>query len=472
MRRFLPRGLWRRVRPRRLIGSRSQLGAHPAFTRLWTASSISDVGTFVTTVALQVLVIRTLNGSAFDLGLVNAGRWVSYLLFGLLAGALVDRVRRRPVLIWTDLGRGVLLAAVPVLSLTSRLSIGLLVLLIGLFGLLSLLNDAASQSYLPRLVPRSLLTAANVRLQQSAAIGQSAGPLVGGVLVGALGAPLAIVVDALSYLVSGVLIARIESSEPRSAAARLSLRALRQEIAAGVRYVYQHPRLRPMALGGHAWFLVNGMLSTVYAAFALDVLRLPAFQLGVTLALTGVGGVVGTAASTLAGRRFGIGAVIVGSRALHAVAFAVIAVAPALSTGRGGAGGLWLTTATAGAGQLVFGFGLGLEGPLEMAYRQSITPDAMQGRMNTTMRSVNRAAVVVGAPLGGLVGDAIGYRATLALGVIGFTLVSLAIGMSRLRSASYRDLEDTDADIYDVTERTERAHAGEVDGIDDVTGFW
>lgn len=438
----------RSVRPRRLLGSRSRLGEHPAFIRFWTAESISDVGSFVTTLALQVLVLRGLHGSAFDLGLVNGARWVPYLALGLLAGAIVDRVRRRPLLVWSDIERGILLGAVPLLALTDHLSMPLLAALMAAFGLLSLLNDAAYQSFVPLLVPRRLLTAANVRLEQSTAVAQSGGPLVGGVLVGVLGAPLAIVLDAISYLASGVLIESISQREPKPAPAPLSLRSLRAEIAAGLRYVYGHPRLRPMALGGHAWFIFNGMLGTVYASFALNVLRLSAFQLGLTFALAGVGGVIGTALSSTAGRRLGIGAVIVGSRSLEAAAFAVVAIAPAAvghaPVGRGHL--VWVATGLAALGQLLFGLGLGLEGPLEMAYRQSITPNEMQGRMNTTMRSLNRAALVIGAPLGGFVADTIGYRQALAIGVIGFAVVSVGMGLSGFRSASFSDIDIDGAD--------------------------
>jgi len=145
-------------------GSAQRLGDCPGFLRFWTASTISGFGTYVTTLAIQVLVVITLHEGAGGVGLVSSARWLPYLLFGLVAGVLVDRSRRRPLLVATDLGCGLLLIAVPVLALTHHLTIVVLMAFMVVFGLMSLVNDAASQSYVPRLVPSGLLTPANARL--------------------------------------------------------------------------------------------------------------------------------------------------------------------------------------------------------------------------------------------------------------------------------------------------------------------
>jgi len=151
--------------------------------------TISGFGTYVTTLAIQVLIVLTLNEGAAGVGLVNAARWVPYMLFGLVAGVLVDRSRRRPLLVTTDLGRGLLLIGVPVLALTHQLSIVVLMGFMAVFGLMSLIHDAAFQSFLPRLVPAQLLTGANARLDQSDAVAQTSGPVLAGGLVALLSAP-------------------------------------------------------------------------------------------------------------------------------------------------------------------------------------------------------------------------------------------------------------------------------------------
>jgi MFS family permease len=163
----------------------------------------------ITTLAIQGLVVTTLSGSAAEVGLVNAARWLPYLLFGVLVGALADRARRKPLLVGSDLGRAALLCAVPLLARPGLLTLPTLAALVAVFGLLSLVNDAAHQSFLPRLLPRDALTRPNAPLSQSSAAADTAGPAVAGGLVGWLGAPAAVLVDAGTYLASGLLIARV-----------------------------------------------------------------------------------------------------------------------------------------------------------------------------------------------------------------------------------------------------------------------
>ena len=195
---------------------RRDVFTHPGLVRFWTASAVSDFGSDITTIALQVLVVLTLDGSAADVGFLNASRWLPYLLFGLVVGALVDRRRRQPILVASDVGRGILLAGIPMLWLVGLLTLPMLMVMV-VFGFLSLLNDAAAQSFLPRLVPQSSLLAANARLDQSSSVAQTFGPVIAGALVTALGAPLAVLLDALSYLASGAAVASIRPLEVNTA---------------------------------------------------------------------------------------------------------------------------------------------------------------------------------------------------------------------------------------------------------------
>jgi MFS family permease len=407
---------------------------HPDFTRFWVAETVSGFGSYVTTMALQVLVLLTLHGSAADVGLLNASRWAPYLLVGLVVGALVDRRRRRPVLVATDLGRAVLLGAIPLLWLLDRLSLPALLALMVAFGTLSLLSDAASQSFLPRLVPRASLLAANARLDQSSSVAQTSGPLVAGGLVTALGAPVAVLVDAVSYLVSGLAVAGISAPEPSPVAGERP-RNLRREVGEGLRWCYRHPVIAPMILTTHGWFLFNSMATTVLVPFALRGLHLSAFELGMTLAAAGVGGLLGSLVSTRVGLRWGAGRTVIACRALYPLAWAVIALAPEPTHAHARA----LAVLVVGTGQLLYGLALGVENANEMGYQQAVTPDEMQGRMNTTRRSVNRAMIVVGAPLGGLLADALGYRPVLVAAIAGFALVAVALAASPVRHARHGD---------------------------------
>lgn len=393
--------------------SPARLRRHPGFRPFWAASTVSAFGSQISTVAVQVLIVTTLAGTAADVGLVNAARWLPYLLVGVLVGALADRMRRKPLLVGTDLARGVLLCAVPLLALADLLSVPVLAGLMVVFGLLSLFNDAAHQSFLPRLLPRDALSRANARLEQSSAVAQTSGPAIAGGLVAWLGAPVAVLVDAVSYLVSGLLLAATPVHDPRpERAARVSLG---REMREGLAWVYRHRMLRPLALSTHGWFLFASVPGAVYVPYALLGLDLGGVGLGLTLAAAGVGGLVGSGASNRLADRLGLARTVAGARVLEAAGFAVIAVAPEH--------GLLV----AGLGQLLFGLGLGAEGPIEMSYRQAVTPDRLQARMNATMRSLNRAAVVVGAPLGGLLADAAGYRPALWIAAAGTAAAGLAL---------------------------------------------
>ncbi len=408
---------------------------HPDFTRFWVAETVSGFGSYITTMSLQVLVVLTLHGSAGDVGLLNASRWMPYLLLGLVIAALVDRRRRRPVLIATDLGRALLLGAIPLLWMVDKLNLPILMALMAAFGTMSLLSDAAALSFLPRLVPRSSLLAANARLDQSSSVAQTSGPLVAGGLVSALGAPVAVLVDAVSYLVSGIAIASIRTPEALPIADDEQPRNLRREIGDGLRWVYGHSALAPLVLSTHGWFLFNSILATVFVPFALLSLNLSAFELGVTLAATGVGGLLGSLVSTRVGLRFGAGSTVIACRALYPLAWAVIVLVPDQAHTHSHA----LAVLLVGSGQFLYGLALGVENANETGYQQAITPDELQGRMSITIRSVNRAVIVVGAPLGGLLADAFGYRPIMWAAIAGFALVAGGLAASPFRHAKHSD---------------------------------
>lgn len=400
----------------------TRLRDHDGYGRFWAASTVSDFGTYVTTLALQVLVVVNLHATSTEVGLVTGARWLPYLLVGMVAGVLADRYRRRPLLVGSDLARAVVLSLIPLLALLDLLTIPLLLALLLVFGTLSVVNDAAHQSFLPRLVSPVALTAANARLEQSAAVAQTTGPVLSGGLIAAIGAPFAILVDSASYLASGLILSTVRVVEPRGSSEH---RHLWRELREGLSYVYRHPMLAPYALTSRAWFMVNNMLGPVFVLFVLRDLGFSPLSLGLAYAVGGVGGVFGSQLSGRAADRFGVGRVVIFDRFMSPVSFVFVVLASAGS-------GAWFMVA---AGQFVFWFAISLGGPVELGYRQSVTPDHLQGRMNATIRSMNWGLTSVGALGGGLLGDAIGYRPTLWLGIAGLTLVATALALSRFRHA-------------------------------------
>lgn len=401
----------------------------PGFAAFWAAETVSGFGTYITTIALQVLVVLTLQGSATDVGVINAARWLPYLFFGLVVGAMVDRWRRKPILVSTDLARALLLGAIPALWWADWLTLPVLAAFVAIFGLMTLLNDSASQSFVPRIVPRPHLLAANARLDQGSTAAQTTGPAVAGALVTALSAPIAVLVDAVSYLFSAVVIARIRIQEPPPQA-HTQAPNLRRDIAEGLCFVYRHRVLAPFAISTHAWFVFNSLLNTVFVPFVLIELRLSAFELGLALAAAGVTGLVGSFGAAWIGRRWGAGGAVTACRAVMPLGWAAIALAPAGADA-------WPVVGVLALGQGLYGLGMGASNANEMAYRQAATPDALQARMNTTMRSINRGMIVLGAPLGGLIADSLGYRPAMWIGVAGFALGTIYLALSPFRYARH-----------------------------------
>ena len=415
----------------RLSSQQHNVFRQTGFLFFWVSETVSGFGTAITTIALQVMIVVSLRGTASDVGWVNAARWLPYVFFGFVVGAVIERTRRKPVLVATDLGRAMLLAAIPILWSLGWLNFATLMGLVALFGALSLLNDAATQSFLPRLVPAPALLAANARLDQGEALAQTSGPVIAGSLVTTLGAPIAILFDAGSYLFSAFVTARIVVSEPKRSSTNAPAN-LRREIGEGFAWVYRHPMLKPLALSTHGWFICNSMLGAIFVPFVLLNLHLDAFALGIILAAGGVAGLIGSLMAPRIGLAWGAGPTVIACRALMPLAWGVIALVPEDAV-------VWAAISQLAAGQVIYGFGMGAENANEMGYCQAVTPDGMQGRRTGIMRSVNRAMIVIGAPIGGILADGIGYRPVMWIAVAGFALVATLLGLSRFRHARHGD---------------------------------
>lgn len=397
------------------------------FRRLWAGDAVSSFGTYVTLLALQTLVVLTLGGDAQDVGWLNAARWLPYLVLGLLVGALVDRCRRRPVMVATDLAQAVLLISIPVAWAAGVLSLPLLLVIVAGYGTASLVNGAASMSVIPRLVPAVHLQRAHSRIDGTDAVAQTAGPALAGLLVKLVGAPLAVLVDAATYLFSAAMVAQIPLYEKPTGTSRLP--NLRREIGEGLGWIYRTSGLATLAVATHVWFAGNAVLGTVVAPYTLVTLGLSPLQFGIITAFAGVGGLLGAVTTGVGGRRLGTGGAIV---AAHVTSTA--GVCAMILAGLGTQG--WAAAAVLAAGQALHGFGIGFSNSHEMSYRQSMTPDRLQARTNTTMRSFNRAVIVAMAPLGGLLADQAGMRPALLLAALAFALAAVMLVASPLRRSS------------------------------------
>jgi MFS family permease len=391
-----------------------------SFRRFWAAATISSIGSAVTAVAMPVLVVQLLGATPFEVGVVNAAQYLPYAVLGLIAGVYVDRWRRKPILVWASVGRALSLGAVTVLWLAGVLQIWMLVIALLFFGAFSVFGFAATQSLLPRLVPRAQLIVANARLDQADAAATIVGPAVGGGLIGLLGAPVAIAIDAISYLADAALNAGIQVEEPRPNSRTRNLRA---EILDGVPWTYRHRTLRPLAVSTHLWFLANGAAMTVLSLLALRSLGFTAYAFGLLLTVFGITSLIGASIAPWAGARIGLGRVIILARVLYPLAWLLVAIAPP-----SGVGDVFLFVALS-----LQGLAAGIENSNEMGYWQALTPDELLGRVNATRRSINRTMAALGALIAGLLVGLIGDRPTLIVTVIAFAAAALTAALSPLR---------------------------------------
>ncbi|HEY8471403.1 MAG TPA: MFS transporter [Natronosporangium sp.] len=405
--------------------TRGSVFRHRDFRYLFAAAAASRAGYETGRLALPLVAILALGAGEGQLGLLAAFSTAAFLLVGLPAGALVDRLRKRPVMIAADLARAVVLAWVPVGWWLGVLTIEHLYVVALLVGAGTVCFDVGAQSFLPRVVGRDRLVGANSALGALSAGSAVAGPAGAGGLVGLLTAPVAVLANVVGMLGSAALLAGVRSADPRPALA--GRRRLTAEIGEGVRYVVGHPVLRPILLQGSLANLSIVMVTVMAPVVFVRELGLSPAAVGVFFAGGGAGVFLG---ALLARRLSGwLGA----GRTLWLLG---IGVAPfGLAVPLAGAGvPLW----AAAAGWLLAVTKVGVDNVLLVSFRQAVTPDRLLGRMNATFRTLLQGALAIGGLLAGLAGELLGARPALWLGAAGLGLVWVPIFCSSIRSMSGR----------------------------------
>jgi MFS family permease len=397
------------------------LWRHRDFLSLWGAETISQFGTQVSLLALPLVAIIVLEESAFKVAALTSVEFLPFLLFTLPAGVWVDRLRRKPILVLGNVGRAVALLSVPVVYWVGGLTIWQLYVVGFAVGVCTVFFDVAYQSYIPALVGREDVVEANSKLEISRAAANIAGPGMAGGLIALLTAPVAVLVDAVSYAVSAVLLFGIRKQE--EAPPRAERRSLRDELGEGLRYVFRNPYQRTMVAMTAISNFFGQVVFSILLVYAVRELELSVGTIGIALAIGNLGTLASALTARRIGDRLGVGRTILLASCLFGPGTMLIAFAPQ-------AYALPLIVLA----MIVIGFGGILYNVTAISLIQAITPDRILGRANASRRFVVWGVVPLGGFTGGALASTIGLRETMVVGAVGGLLTIVPILFSPLRS--------------------------------------
>jgi MFS family permease len=401
------------------------LWRHPEFMKLWVGQTVSQFGSTVTRDALPLAAALTLQATPAQMGLLAAAGSLPMLLIGLLAGAWVDRLPRRPILIVADLGRALLLLSIPLAALLGELHIEQLYLVAALTAILSVFFDVAYRSLLPSLVGREQLVEGNSKLSLSDSVAEVGGSAIAGALVQVFTAPLTILIDAVSFLFSAANLLWIRTPEVAPPAEE-DQQHLLADIREGLQFVVRQPVLRALATQAALSHFFGGFYGALYGLYVLRELGMSPTVLGLLIASGGAGAFLGALLAERLVRRFGLGNTLVGAVLLSGVTHLFLPLAY-------GAGPLAVGLLL--AGQVIGDLGMTIYGVNEMSLRQSITPDRMLGRTLASTQVLAGGFFTVGVLVAGGLGDVLGLRPTMTIAALGMLSVSLWLVVSPVRQA-------------------------------------
>ena len=399
------------------------LWRHPDFLKLWTGQTISQLGSVVTRTAVPLVALLVLRAGPFEMALLVVAASLATLLVGLVAGAWVDRLRRRPLLIWADALRALLLLSIPAAYVADVLSFEQLYVVMFFESSLGAVFSAAYPAYVPSLIGVDRVVEGNSKLATSDSIAEIGGPGLAGAMVQVIGAPFAILVDAISFAVSAVSLALIRTREP-ARPPRDETSHIRREIIEGLRTVRQHRVLFPMALRSIVAHVAGSFYGVLYTIYLIEELRLEPFLLGVVISAGGVGALVGSLFASRAIRRFGLGPALIWT----AVGSSALGILTPLAQGP-----ILVAFLMVFIPQLI-GDGLQTIGSVaEISLIQGVIPDRVLGRVNATLEVFSHGiAYPIGALLAAALAGIIGVRGGIAIGWAGMAISILLLVLSPL----------------------------------------
>jgi MFS family permease len=413
--------------PQTSPAARSRLGLlrQPDFAKLWIGDTISQFGSQVSLLAIPIIGATILNVPPEQFALLGFFEFLPFILISLPAGVWVDRLRRRPILISGDLVRAVSLSTIPIAYAAGALTIWQLYLVGFVNGIATVFFDVAYQSYLPSIVERDEIVEGNSKLQVSQSAAQIVGPGFAGVLIGLVTAPVAVIADAGSFVVSALSVFSIRRAEPPVEVHEDGRKpGMVAEARAGLSYVVGNAYLRMIAACTGSSNLFSNMIYAILILYMARTLTLSPEQIGLIFAIGAIGPLIGALTANLIAKRIGVGPTIVASAFLGFPASVFIAIAPPTQ---------------AAVPLLILGAGVGGFSGMtyninQVSFRQAITPPRMQGRMNASMRFIVWGTIPVGQILGGALAATLGISTAIWIGTIGAIIPGFFVLFSPVRS--------------------------------------
>ncbi|MFD4861593.1 MFS transporter [Streptomyces atratus] len=392
-------------RPRALIPA---LLRDRAFRRYWTGQAVSLAGDQISLIAIPLAAVLVLGADAAEMGWLKAVELLPALLFNLPAGAWADRCgRRRDVMIATDLARAVLLVSLPVAYALDALTLWQLYGVAFGIGAMTVLFEVCNATLFVSLVPTEQFVEGNSLVNGSRSMAWLAGPGAGGVLVQILTAPVALLADALTYVVSAGQLARVRSVEPPP------VERAKGHFTAGMRWVFREPSMRAMFIASGNVQFFNYIFHTLFVLYATRHLGLSAGMFGAVLSVAAVGGLIGAAVSGAVVRTIGVGPSIVAGFALFTVPLMLVPLA---------GGALPVVLGTLFVAEFVSCVGVMFVDIAAGSLQMALIPDALRSRVTGAYRTLNHGFRPLGALAGGALGEAAGLRTALWVGTTGAVL--------------------------------------------------
>ncbi|MFI7546631.1 MFS transporter [Actinoplanes sp. NPDC049599] len=395
------------------------------FRKLWAGMTVSRLGSSVASVTTPLIAVQVLDASAFTVSLLTAAAWLPWLLIGLPAGASIDRITRKPVMLISDLVSAVLVISVPVAAWAGVLTMAHLLTVTLLLGAATVCFSVAWAAYLPAMFAKDELVAANSALQGTESAAQVAGPAVGGLLVAAVSAMAGLVVDAVSFAVSAFALWRIRRAERRPAPAARS--SIRGDIVEGARWLLRDRYLLNQTIYGAAANLWLTGINAISVVFLIREVGVGTTTVGLLFAAVSLGGVGAATLTPQLVRRLGGARTLVVCKTFGGVASMLIPFT------RPGVGLLIFV-----AGMLGVAAGAIAGNVVSASFRQAYCPAGLLGRVLTSMQFVNFGAIPVGAVLGGALAGPLGARGAILLMALGYAASGLILVLGPLRGR--RDL--------------------------------